>query len=49
MSETSQRPQLIINYAPTLDLRIVLAGVQGLADVAPPEYCFERTAPYGMQ
>jgi hypothetical protein len=41
MSQSSQRPQLIINYAPPLDLRIVLAGVQGLGDVAPPEYCFE--------
>jgi hypothetical protein len=41
MSETLPRPELVINYAPTLDLRIVLAHAQSLGDVSVPEYRFE--------
>jgi len=41
MSETLLHPELIINYAPTLDLRIVLAEARGFGNVATPEYRFE--------
>jgi hypothetical protein len=41
MFETLPRPELVINYAPTLDLRIVLGDAQSLGDVSVPVYRFE--------
>jgi hypothetical protein len=41
MIEPLRRPELVINSAPILDLRIALAFVQGYENVAPPEYRFE--------
>ena len=35
------RPELVINYAPELDLRIAFASAQGYGEVALPEYRFE--------
>src|SRR5579863_5629193 len=35
------RPQLIINYAPELGLRITFAHAQGYGGIASPEYRFE--------
>ena len=34
-------PELIINYSPTLDLRIVLAEARSFGHVATPEFRFE--------
>lgn len=34
-------PELIINYAPELDLRITFAHAQGYGGIASPEYSFE--------
>ena len=41
MSEPSLHPELIINYAPTLDLRITLAEARSFGSVSTPEYRFE--------
>ena len=41
MPEPLLHPELIINYAPTLDLRIVLAEARGFGKPALPEYRFE--------
>jgi len=41
MPEPLLHPELIINYAPTLDLRIVLAEARSFGNVSTPEYRFE--------
>jgi hypothetical protein len=41
MPERFRNPELVINYAATLDLRIVFADAQSLGDVSQPEYRFE--------
>ncbi len=41
MLEPLPHPELVINYAPTLDLRIVLAEARSFGNVSAPEYRFE--------
>ena len=41
MTVALNRPEIIINYSPKLDLRITLASVQGYGGIASPEYRFE--------
>ena len=38
MTHAAPRPELVINYAPELDLRFALASVQGYGNIALPEY-----------
>jgi hypothetical protein len=38
---TRNRPDLVINYAPQLDLRIAFASARNFGGLAPPEYRFE--------
>lgn len=41
MLEPSPHPELLINYAPTLELCIVFAEARALGNFCPPEYRFE--------
>jgi hypothetical protein len=41
MTIPAHKPELVINYSPTLDLRITFAFAQGYEDVSLPEYRFE--------
>lgn len=41
MPAPSRNPELVVNYAPTLDLRIVLAEARSLGDVSQPDYRFQ--------
>jgi hypothetical protein len=40
MTNVAPRPELVINYAPELDLRFTLASAQGYGNISLPEIDF---------